>query len=100
MKLLDQFVRDCGTDLGIGQYFYAKDTHQTKEANRKFYELIYSIFPGKESEQTKETELRNQILNAQAELSVAQLQQGAAWGIRLGARLTLELVRTAIIDED
>ena len=100
MRLLDQFAADCGTDMGIGQYLYAKDTAETKKANQEFYALLCSIFPGNESEHTKETELRNEVLQAQAAVSSAFLQQGAGWGIRLGAQLMLELLLPAIMNHE
>ena len=100
MRLLDQFAADCGTDMGIGQSLYAKDTEETKKANQEFHELLCRIFPGNESERTRETELRDAIIQAEAALSSACLQQGAGWGIRLGARLMLELLLPAITDHE
>ena len=100
MRLLDQFAADCGTDMGIGQYLCAKDTDETMKAYQDFDALLCSIFPGKESEHTKETELRNEVLQAQAAVSSACLQQGAGWGIRLGARLMLELLLPVITDHE
>lgn len=100
MRLLDQFAADCVTDVGIGRYLCAKDTDETKKAYREFHALLCGIFPGDESEHTRETELREEISQAQAAVSSACMQQGAAWGIRLGAQLMLELLLPAIMDHE
>ena len=100
MRLLDQFAADCGTDMGIEQYLSAKDTPETKKAYQDFHTLLCSIFPGNESEHTKETELREAVFQAQAAVSSACLQQGAGWGIRLGAQRMLELLLPVITDHE
>ena len=92
MKLLDSFVQDCGTDLGVGAYWPAPESPETKSANRAFDALICAAFPDGKGAAAQNAPTREELSDAYFTGAAAYLRDGARWGISLGARLMVELL--------